>query len=414
MVLMILFLFGLLASVSQASADVLNKLSATKLNVHLVAHSHDDPGWLKTADQYFTGSNSSIYRASVQYIFNSVIDELKKSPERKFTFCEISFFERWWHDQDEFTKATVRRMIQSEQLSFVNGGWVMHDEASAHYVSMIDQTTLGHQFLLKELNYRPRVGWQIDPFGHSNTHSWLSSEVGFDALFFGRIDYQDRAKRMAEQSMEFIWKGSKSQSDAEVFTGAFSDGNYAPPKGFCIDTNCPYCKDDPVVSDPLLETYNLDEKVQLFIQGILAEQKIARGNNIMLRMGADFVYQNAQAWYRSIDKLIQAINERDQRFNLFYSDPTSYMRARAQENDVVWHSKTDDFFPYSDFSHVSSNIAVYRIFYLMTVSFLFVIGFLGRILHFSSDFEVLRAYFIVLSANFEANCCDSWFACPWN
>lgn len=63
------------------------------------------------------------------------------------------------------------------------------------------------------------MGWQIDPFGHSNTHAWLSSAVGFDSLFFGRIDYQDRAKRMAEKNMEMIWKGSASDADQSVFTG---------------------------------------------------------------------------------------------------------------------------------------------------------------------------------------------------
>ncbi|MEQ2231273.1 hypothetical protein ILYODFUR_037820 [Ilyodon furcidens] len=32
----------------------------TMLNVHLVPHTHDDVGWLKTVDQYFYGGRSQI------------------------------------------------------------------------------------------------------------------------------------------------------------------------------------------------------------------------------------------------------------------------------------------------------------------------------------------------------------------
>jgi alpha-mannosidase len=72
----------------------------------------------------------------------------------------------------------------------------MHDEATTHYIDMVDQTTLGHDFLRSTLGFLPRVGWQVDPFGHSATQaSLLSAEAGFDALFFGRIDYQVRLPR---------------------------------------------------------------------------------------------------------------------------------------------------------------------------------------------------------------------------
>ncbi len=32
--------------------------------------------------------------------------------------------------------------------------------------------------------------------------------MGFDGLFFGRIDFQDYAQRNVSKTMEMIWKGS--------------------------------------------------------------------------------------------------------------------------------------------------------------------------------------------------------------
>ena len=50
-----------------------------------------------------------------------------------------------------------------------------------------------------------------DPFGHSATQaSLLSAEVGFDSLWFLRIDLQDRANRIAKKEMQFIWRSSPS------------------------------------------------------------------------------------------------------------------------------------------------------------------------------------------------------------
>lgn len=61
----------------------------------------------------------------------------------------------------------------------------MHDEAATHYIDMIDQTTLGHRFIKEEFGVTPRVGWQIDPFGHSAVQAYLlGAEVSLLFFFF--------------------------------------------------------------------------------------------------------------------------------------------------------------------------------------------------------------------------------------
>lgn len=54
------------------------------LNVHIVAHTHDDVGWLKTVDEYYAGLNNTIQHASVRHILDSTLDSLRKNPDRKF------------------------------------------------------------------------------------------------------------------------------------------------------------------------------------------------------------------------------------------------------------------------------------------------------------------------------------------
>ena len=61
---------------------------------------------------------------------------------------------------------------------------------------MIANMAKGHAFISENFpgNY-PRIGWQIDPFGHSNTNMRLFSDMGFDAIFMARVDRHDKEKR---------------------------------------------------------------------------------------------------------------------------------------------------------------------------------------------------------------------------
>ncbi|KAL8108947.1 alpha-mannosidase At3g26720-like [Apium graveolens] len=315
-----------------------------KINVHLVPHSHDDVGWLKTVDQYYFGGNNSIRGACVQNVLDSVIQALLDDKNRKFIYVEMAFFQRWWRQQSPALKKKVKDLVNSGQLEFINGGMCMHDEATPHYIDLIDQTTMGHLFIKDEFGQTPRVGWQIDPFGHSAVQAYLlGAELGFDSLYFARIDYQDRAKRKDDKSLEFVWRGSRSLgSSSQIFTGIFPR-HYDPPDGFTFEIND---VSPPIQDDVLLFDYNVEERVNDFVAAALAQANVTRTNHLMWAMGTDFRYQYAVSWFRQMDKFIHYVNM-DGRVNAMYSTPSIYTDAKYAAEET-WPVKTGDFFPYAD------------------------------------------------------------------
>ncbi|CAA6660049.1 unnamed protein product [Spirodela intermedia] len=341
-----LFFLGALSLVDSIyiAYNTTQQIVPDKINVHLVAHTHDDVGWLKTVDQYYVGSNNSIQGACVQNVLDSVVSALLADKNRRFIYVEQAFFQRWWRQQSDAMKNIVKGLVSSGQLEFINGGMCMHDEASPLYIDMIDQTTLGHRFIKQEFGQIPRIGWQIDPFGHSSVQAYLlSAEVGFDALFFSRIDYQDRIKRKNLKSLEVVWRGSRTLgSSADIFTGVFPK-NYEPPSGFYYEVN----DDSPIIQDDIdLFDYNVKQRVNEFVTSALSQANITRTNHIMWTMGTDFRYQYANSWFRQLDKFIHYVNM-DGRVNALYSTPSIYTDAKHAAKEF-WPLKTEDFFPYAD------------------------------------------------------------------
>lgn len=167
------------------------------INAHIIPHTHDDPGWLRTFEGY--------YESDVRRILNSVIAELWKDPSRTFVYVEMSFFMKWWGEINEDTKNKVRELVKRGQLDFPLGGYCQSDEAATYYEDIIEQMTIGHTFLKNEFNFIPKYGWNIDNFGHSATQAALMNQFGFHSFVVSRIDYQDREKRINEQKLQTIW-----------------------------------------------------------------------------------------------------------------------------------------------------------------------------------------------------------------
>ncbi|XP_068607078.1 lysosomal alpha-mannosidase [Brachionichthys hirsutus] len=323
------------------------------LNVHLVPHTHDDVGWLKTVDQYFYGDRNDIQHAGVQYILDSVVDQLLKNPDRRFIYVETAFFYRWWKRQTPDMQQTVKQLVNEGRLEFVNGGWCMSDEATTHYSAVIDQMTMGLRFLNETFGScgRPRVAWHIDPFGHAREHASMFAQMGYDGFFFGRLDYQDRARRMRDKEQELLWRASDSLIPpvADLWTGILPNG-YNPPEGFCWDQSC---NDPPIRDDPDLEDYNVNDVVKRFLTIANNQAVVYKTNHIIMTMGSDFQYENANLWYKNLDKLIRYVNERQangSNVNVLYSTPSCYLQELHRTN-LTWNLKTDDFFPYADNAH---------------------------------------------------------------
>ncbi|CAG2178147.1 unnamed protein product, partial [Oppiella nova] len=272
-----------------------------KLNIHLIAHSHDDVGWLKTADGY--------YDDSVHLIITNVVKELEKNAERKFTQVEIYFFKRWWSVQTDERRDVVRKLVAEGRLVFTNGGWTVNDEGAAHYNNIIDQMTLGLKFINQTFGQcaHPKVSWQIDPFGASLEMPSLYAQMGFDAHVVNRGPSIDKG--------EYIWDASRDLN-TKIFTTVLH-AHYEPPKGYDFENN-----------NNSITDQNVEQKVREFIDIAKNYSKdYGNTNQVLMTMGMDFRYRTANTWFENMERMLKEAKARHPEVNMMYSTPNCYIKA---------------------------------------------------------------------------------------
>jgi alpha-mannosidase II len=128
--------------------------NAEKLKVFVAPHSHNDPGWIRTVEEY--------YQRQSRHILDTIVESLSKvaaafsplqircwalvpslpflttislcavqDPRRKFIWEEMSYLERWWRDAPRKKQEAFAKLVRDGQLEIVSGGWVMNDEVRA-------------------------------------------------------------------------------------------------------------------------------------------------------------------------------------------------------------------------------------------------------------------------------------------
>lgn len=86
----------------------------------------------------------------------------------------------------------------------------------------------------------------------------MLAQMGYDGLFLGRVDYENKKQLFNEGKAEMIWHTSENIGrNSDIFTGVLYNVYY-PPAGLCFDS---LCQDDPIIDDELSSKYNLDKNV---------------------------------------------------------------------------------------------------------------------------------------------------------
>ena len=81
-------------------------------------------------------------------------------------------------------RTNFKALVDNKQIEFVNGGWVMHDEAITTVQAQLIQQAEGHAWIRNVFGpeHRVRYGWQIDPFGASASSAAMMAMMGYDGL----------------------------------------------------------------------------------------------------------------------------------------------------------------------------------------------------------------------------------------
>ena len=178
-----------------------------KLVIHLIPHSHNDAGWLKSFEGYF--------HCCTNKTLTSVVQSLLENDSYTFHWADTAFFNRWWQDQSDKTRNDVKKLVKDNRFIFINGGWVMNDEALPAYKESMNQMRTGLDFIQETFGVRPTIGWQIDPFGSTALTVSVLKKLGFTSFIENRIsnDFKDELRR--KDGYNFFWQGHQVDENKE-------------------------------------------------------------------------------------------------------------------------------------------------------------------------------------------------------
>uniref|UniRef100_A0A8C7T9F4 mannosyl-oligosaccharide 1,3-1,6-alpha-mannosidase n=1 Tax=Oncorhynchus mykiss TaxID=8022 RepID=A0A8C7T9F4_ONCMY len=339
-----------------------NEWDSEPLQVFVVPHSHNDPGWLKTFDDY--------YRDQTQHILNNIVVKLHEDSRRKMIWSEISYFSKWWDNIDNQKRDAVKSLFEQGQLEITTGGWVMPDEANSHYFALIDQLLEGHQWLERNVGVKPQTGWAVDPFGHSPTQAYLLKQAGLANMLIQRVHYSVKKHFASQKTLEFFWRQNwDPASSTDILCHMMPFYSYdvphtcGPDPKICCQfdfkrlpggrVSCPWRVPPQPITDG-----NVQQRVQMLLDQYRKKSKLFRTKVVMVPLGDDFRYAEALEWdqqFQNYQKLFDYMNSHPElHVKAQFGTITDYFNALRKSAIDPGHASASlpvvsgDFFTYAD------------------------------------------------------------------
>ncbi|KAH8276718.1 hypothetical protein KR044_004625 [Drosophila immigrans] len=336
--------------------DLLKYNSHHKLKVFVVPHSHNDPGWIQTFEDY--------YNADTKHILSNALRHLTENPDMKFIWAEISYFSRFYEDLGENKKQQMKLLVKRGQLEFVTGGWVMADEANSHWRNVLLQLTEGQTWLKEHFNVTPTSSWAIDPFGHSPSLPYILQRCGFKNLLIQRTHYSVKKELAQQRNLEFYWRQIWEMRDnSALFTHMMPFYSYdiphtcgPDPKVCCqfdfkrigsFGLSCPWRVPPRAIDDN-----NVASRSELLVDQWKKKAELYRTNVLLVPLGDDFRYKQNTEWdvqRVNYERLFEHING-DSALNVDAQFGTlqEYFNAVHSVPGQSFPSLSGDFFTYAD------------------------------------------------------------------
>ncbi|KAL1291389.1 hypothetical protein HN51_059920 [Arachis hypogaea] len=349
-----------------------NEWDNEKLKVFVVPHSHNDPGWKLTVEEY--------YDRQSRHILDTIVEALRKDSRRKFIWEEMSYLERWWRDASNDMKEAFTNLVNNGQLEIVGGGWVMNDEANSHYYAIIEQVTEGNLWLNETLGFIPKNSWAIDPFGYSATMAYLLRRMGFDNMLIQRTHYELKKELAWHKNLEYIWRQSwDAEETTDIFVHMMPFYSYdiphtcGPEPAVCCQFDFarmpgfPYEQCPWRINPEETTQDNVQERALKLLDQYKKKSTLYRTNTLLIPLGDDFRYINieeAEAQFRNYQILFDYINSNPSlNAEAKFGTLDDYFQTLREESERInytvrgeigssivegFPSLSGDFFTYSD------------------------------------------------------------------